>query len=59
MTDTGNMMAAFHFEKAVSDFNKNVKEQRATAEAAGEEFNQNEIMPIIGCEFNVCKDHTR
>lgn len=56
LTDTGNMMAAFHFERAVSNHNKTVQEQRKEAEANGEEYDGVEIMPIIGCEFNVCRD---
>ena len=42
MTDTGNMMAAFHFVSAVINHNKNA---------------ENPIKPIVGCEFNVCVDH--
>ncbi|RCS28270.1 DNA polymerase III subunit alpha [Polaribacter sp. WD7] len=43
MTDTANMMAAFHFVSAVLNHNKNA---------------DTPIKPIIGCEFNVCEDHT-
>ena len=43
MTDTGNMMAAFHFVSAVLNHNKNA---------------ETPIKPIVGCEFNVCEDHT-
>jgi DNA polymerase-3 subunit alpha len=56
LTDNGNMMAAFHFEKEVSGYNKKVKELRKAAEENGESFDGQEIKPIIGCEFNVCKD---
>jgi DNA polymerase-3 subunit alpha len=58
LTDNGNMMAAFHFEKAVSAHNKLIRAEREKAEQNGEEFNQQELLPIIGCEFNVCKDLT-
>jgi DNA polymerase III subunit alpha len=58
LTDTGNMMAAFHFEKAVAGYNKGIKAERQKAEEAGEPFTKEEIMPIIGCEFNVCRDLT-
>ncbi|MDX2360211.1 MAG: DNA polymerase III subunit alpha [Crocinitomicaceae bacterium] len=58
LTDTGNMMAAFHFERAVANFNKDLKEKREEAEEKGEAFEGQEIMPIIGCEFNVCRDLT-
>lgn len=57
LTDTGNMYAAFHFEKALSEHNKKIREQKKEAEEKGEEFNKDEILPIIGCEFNVCKNH--
>jgi DNA polymerase-3 subunit alpha len=56
LTDNGNMMAAFHFEKEVASYNKKVRELKKAAEEAGESFNGQEIKPIIGCEFNVCKD---
>lgn len=56
LTDNGNMMAAFHFEKEVSTYNKKIKELQKAAEENGESFDGQEIKPIIGCEFNVCKD---
>tara|TARA_R110001606_G_scaffold394882_1_gene566208 strand:- start:3315 stop:7655 length:4341 start_codon:yes stop_codon:yes gene_type:complete len=42
MTDTANMMGAFHFVNAVLNHNKSV---------------ENPMKPIVGCEFNVCEDH--
>ncbi len=56
LTDNGNMMAAFHFEKEVSSHNKKIKELKKAAEENGEVFDGQEIKPIIGCEFNVCRD---
>jgi len=56
LTDTGNMMAAFHFERAVTNHNNSIQAQRKEAEEKGEVFDGQEIMPIIGCEFNVCRD---
>lgn len=56
LTDTGNMMAAFHFEKAVTTYNKALKAEREAALEKGEIFTKQELLPIIGCEFNVCKD---
>ncbi|XOV68404.1 MAG: DNA polymerase III subunit alpha [Fluviicola sp.] len=56
LTDTGNMMAAFHFERAVANHNSSIAAKRAEAEEKGEPFEGQEIMPIIGCEFNVCRD---
>ncbi len=58
LTDTGNMMAAFHFERAVANYNNELREKRKEAEEKGEQFEGEEILPIIGCEFNVCRDLT-
>ena len=58
LTDTGNMYAAFHFEKMVTSYNNDLKKEREKAEAAGEIFTKKELLPIIGCEFNVCRDLT-
>ncbi|NJB82631.1 DNA polymerase III subunit alpha [Wenyingzhuangia aestuarii] len=57
MTDTGNMMAAFHFTNAVSNYNKGIQAQKAEAEEKGENFDGKELIPIVGCEFNVCENH--
>jgi DNA polymerase-3 subunit alpha len=56
LTDTGNMMAAFHFERAVSNYNKELEAKRAEAEENGQVFEKADLLPIIGCEFNVCRD---
>lgn len=56
LTDTGNMMAAFHFENAASDYNSSIKGERAKAKVKGEIFTKKEVLPIIGCEFNVCRN---
>ena len=42
MTDTGNMMAAFHFVSSVLNYNN---------------ANGTDLKPIVGCEFYVCEDH--
>ncbi|TCI90168.1 DNA polymerase III subunit alpha [Tenacibaculum sp. M341] len=42
ITDTGNMMAAFHFTAAVANHNKSA---------------ENQLKPIVGCEFFICEDH--
>lgn len=57
MTDTGNMMGAFHFVSAVMNHNKAVKSIIDTAIANGEEPEDAEIKPIVGCEFNICDNH--
>jgi len=56
LTDSGNMMAAFHFEAAANKINKSIRAERFEAEKEGTVFNKKEILPIIGCEFNVCRD---
>jgi DNA polymerase III subunit alpha len=58
LTDAGNMMAAFHFVRAVSNQNKAIKAANEAALENGETPTQQEIKPIVGCEFNVCEDHT-
>lgn len=58
LTDTGNMMAAFHFEKYVTAHNNEIRAAKEKAVEEGKEFTQKEIVPIIGCEFHVCADHT-
>src|SRR3989338_909932 len=57
LTDTGNMMAAFHFERAVANYNKELQTKREEAEENGQVFDQPDLIPIIGCEFNVCRNH--
>ena len=56
ITDTGNMMGAFQFEKAVSIHNDKIRAERIEAEEKGQLFEKKELLPIIGCEFNVCKN---
>lgn len=57
ITDTGNMMAAFHFIKAVSECNKKNVEKEKKAEEKKREGEKHTLKPIIGCEFFVCEDH--
>ena len=57
MTDTGNMMGAFHFVSAVMNHNKGAKAKIEAAIEAGEEPTDVEIKPIVGCEFNICDNH--
>ena len=58
LTDTGNMMAAFHFVKAILTHNKGVEARIKAAEEAGEPISEKPLVPIVGCEFNVCRDHS-
>lgn len=57
LTDHANMMGAFHFVKAVSSHNSGAKIKNAEALEKGEEPTEQEIKPILGCEFYVCGDH--
>ena len=56
LTDAGNMMAAFHFEAEANKYNQKVRLERENAKKEGLPYAKKEILPIIGCEFNVCKD---
>ncbi|MFS4416050.1 DNA polymerase III subunit alpha [Maribacter sp. 2307ULW6-5] len=58
LTDHANMMGAFHFVKEVNAHNKAAKAANAQAEERGEAPSAQEIVPIVGCEFFVCEDHT-
>ena len=58
ITDHANMMGAFHFVKEVGNHNKSVKAKNEEAIAKGETPTAKEIIPIVGCEFYVCDDHT-
>ena len=58
LTDHANMMGAFHFVKEVKAHNRSIKEKNAIAIDQGELPTGKEIIPIIGCEFFVCEDHT-
>lgn len=51
ITDTGNMMGAFHFVQAVANHNKKAKE---TADEKNDPPHL--LKPIVGCEFYVCED---
>lgn len=57
LTDSGNMMAAFHFVKEVAGYNKSAEAKNKQAIENGEQPTEITIKPIVGCEFNVCEDH--
>ncbi|MBA4276605.1 DNA polymerase III subunit alpha [Flavobacterium sp.] len=57
MTDTGNMMGAFHFVSAVMNHNKAASGKNKALVESGEEPTETEIKPIVGCEFNICDNH--
>ena len=58
LTDSGNMMAAFHFMRAAANHNKGVKQRIADSKAEGKVHTEKPLVPILGCEFNVCRNHT-
>lgn len=57
MTDSGNMMAAFHFVKAALAHNKSVEAKLEKAAEEGRKLDVKPIKPIVGCELFVCRDH--
>lgn len=57
LTDSGNMMGAFLFEKAANKHNKAVKAEREKAAEEGRPFDGQEVTPIIGVQLNVCNNH--
>ncbi|WP_418264682.1 DNA polymerase III subunit alpha [Flavobacterium faecale] len=57
MTDTANMMGAFHFVSAVMNHTKAAKAKNEELIANGEEPTETEIKPIVGLEFNICENH--
>ena len=57
MTDTGNMMGAFHFVSAVLNHNKAAETKNKELVENGEIPTETVIKPIVGCEFNICDDH--
>jgi DNA polymerase-3 subunit alpha len=57
MTDTGNMMGAFHFVSAVMNHTKAAAAKNKALIENGEAPTETEIKPIVGCEFNICEDH--
>ena len=54
ITDSGNMMGAFHFVQAVANYNKSLADLSKNEE---EENPPQPIKAIVGCEFFVCEDH--
>ncbi|MGA9636866.1 DNA polymerase III subunit alpha, partial [Flavobacterium sp.] len=57
MTDTANMMGAFHFVSAVMNHTKAAAAKNKELIENGEEPTETEIKPIVGCEFNICENH--
>lgn len=58
LTDTGNMMASFHFVREVLNHNKQASAKNEISEENGETPTETILKPILGCEFYVCEDHT-
>ncbi|WP_340200790.1 DNA polymerase III subunit alpha [Ascidiimonas sp. W6] len=58
LTDTANMMGAFLFVREVGNYNKSVKSKNEALIEEGKEPNIKPIIPVVGCEFFVCENHT-
>jgi len=58
LTDTGNMMASFHFVREVLNHNKQASAKNEISEENGDTPTETILKPILGCEFYVCEDHT-
>ena len=43
LTDTGNMMAAFHFEKAANNYNKGIHAARKKADSSDDVYDGGQI----------------
>ncbi|MAP80174.1 MAG: DNA polymerase III subunit alpha [Aequorivita sp.] len=54
LTDSGNMMGAFHFVQAVSNYNKSLEKLPKNDDG---EIEAKPLKAIVGCEFFVCEDH--
>lgn len=58
MTDHTNMMGAFHFVKTAIDHNKKAAQAKQEADKNGEKPSILPVKPIVGCELQVCENHT-
>ncbi len=56
ITDHGNMMGAYVFTAAVDKHNKGVRSRNKEREENREALREQEITPIVGCEFFICAD---
>ena len=58
LTDTANMMGAFLFVQEVGNYNKQLEAKNKALEEEGKSGNLKPVVPIVGCEFYVCEDHS-
>ncbi|QTN39617.1 DNA polymerase III subunit alpha [Cryomorphaceae bacterium] len=58
MTDNGNLMGAYHFTAQVAAHNKTIAEHNEKVAAGEAEGEKPLLKGVVGCELNVCKDHT-
>ncbi len=56
LTDTANLMGAFHFVKEINTHNKIAQAKNKEASAKGVQPLESILKPIIGCEFYVCEN---
>lgn len=61
MTDLGNLMGAFHFNRAIMNVPGNMDaykhNQKVKAGEINEPLKEYPFVGVIGCEFYVCEDH--
>ncbi|SNR43945.1 DNA polymerase III, alpha subunit [Lutibacter agarilyticus] len=55
MTDSGNMMGAFYFVREAINHNNSVEKHNENLPEGA--VPKQPIIPILGCEFNVCENH--
>lgn len=58
LTDTGNMMGAFHFVRALMSHNASAKKKNEELIEQGEAPTETIVKPVVGIELNVCQDRT-
>ncbi len=56
LTDTANLMGAFHFVRDVHNHNKAAEAKNKSLAEAGETPTETLMKPIVGCEFYICED---
>ena len=57
LTDTANMMGAFHFTREVINHNNKIRKEAEERKDEEGFVSKQTLKPILGCEFFVCKDH--
>ncbi len=58
ISDHGYMLAGFQFVETVNAKNKSIEAAIKEAQEKGEDCDKKPIKAILGCELNLCNDHT-